>query len=108
MKITKLEPNKLVEWECVDSRHPKDSGWSDLRDWVGTKIRFEIDAAGPYSSRLNFVHFGLVPKLECYKSCEIAWAYYLNVSLRDLLEKGKGKPYNDDSEDNISCFMVFF
>jgi len=33
MKVVTLEPNSLVEWECVDSKHPDNSGWSgSLRD----------------------------------------------------------------------------
>lgn len=95
MKVLTLEPNRLIEWECVDSKHAENSGWSDLRDWVGTKVRFEIVPNGSHASTLKFTHVGLIPKLECYNSCDSAWRYYLNESLRSLVEKGEGKPFED-------------
>jgi uncharacterized protein YndB with AHSA1/START domain len=101
MEIADLKENKLVEWKCVDSRHPKDAPFSDLRDWVGTMIRFQCELVGDGTSRLQFEHVGLTPVLDCYETCQSGWSYYLGDSLRALLETGEGKPYTDDSEDNI-------
>lgn len=101
MEITDLRENELVQWKCVDSRHPKDSQFSDLRDWVGTTIRFRCEPVDDKRSRLRFEHVGLTPVLDCYDSCESGWSYYLGESLRALLENGEGKPFADDSEDNI-------
>lgn len=101
MEITELQENQLVEWKCIDSRHPKDSQFSDLRDWVGTTIRFECEPADEATSRLRMEHVGLTPAQDCYESCRSGWSYYLGDSLRALLETGAGKPFADDSEDNI-------
>ena len=101
MLIVKLIPNELIEWECVDSMHPVESGWADLKDWVGTKLRFEISAKGNGACTLDFSHVGLTPDLGCYEACNSAWHYYLNESLRTYIETGHGMPYKEDSEDNI-------
>lgn len=95
VRIARLEPDRVVEWVCIDSRHPEKSGFSNLRDWVGTTLRFEIAAVDQGHSRLRFTHAGLAP-LECFGVCSNSWSYYLNDSLRDYLEQGAGKPYRDE------------
>lgn len=101
MKNKTLQPNKLIEWECVESKHPEETGWSDLHDWEGTEVHFMIESDGKDSSVLHFTHRGINPKKECYDSCQSGWNYYLNQSLRGYLEKGRGMPYSDNTEDNI-------
>lgn len=101
MEITNLKQNELVAWKCVDSRHPKDAPFSDLRDWVGTTLRFLFSPVDDKRSKLRFEHQGLTPNRDCYESCKSGWTYYLGDSLRALVETGQGKPYTDDSEDNI-------
>lgn len=101
MRVLTLEPESLVEWKCVEQVHNEDTGWSDLHDWEGTTIRFEIEPRGESSSQLRFEHVGLAPVLECYETCDSAWRYYLVESLKEYVEHGEGKPFDDDSEDNI-------
>src|SRR5579863_5556629 len=91
VKVLKLEPEHCVEWECTDSKHPENSGFIDLHDWIGTRLRFEIDAIGGGRSRLTFTHVGLSP-LECFGACSSIWSFYLNQSLRGYLESGVGQP----------------
>ncbi len=102
VRVATLDKDRLVEWDCFDSRHPVDSGFSDLRDWVGTRMRFEIEAEGKDQSRLNFQHIGLQPMLDCFDSCKSGWSFYLGQSLKGYLEQGQGKPFTDDSVDNIN------
>lgn len=92
--ITRLDKDRCVEWEVTESKHPDNSGWIDLHDWVGTKIRFELSPVGEGRSRLRFVHADLTP-LECSDSCSSLWQFYLNQSLRNYLEHGEGEPYED-------------
>ncbi len=99
MRVARLEPPRLVEWDCLDSKHPEDSGFVDLHDWIGTTLRFEIEGAGDGGSRLRFTHVGLVP-LECAEVCSSAWSFYLGDSLRALLESGEGKPYPQESDES--------
>ena len=98
MKILRRESPRLLEWECIDSKHNESTGYTDLRDWVGTRIRFEIRDFGIGKSQLNFTHFGL-NQLECLTSCSSGWAFFLNESLRGYLEKGKGQPYDKERSD---------
>lgn len=92
VKITRLDPGRTVEWEVTDSKHPDASGFVDLHDWVGTRIRFDVEPAEPERTRLRLTHAGLALK-ECLGVCSSAWAFFLNESLRGYLEAGAGKPH---------------
>jgi uncharacterized protein YndB with AHSA1/START domain len=92
VEITKLEPGRVVEWLVTDSMHPANTGFVDLSDWNGTRIRFEMEALTAERTVLHFTHAGLVLK-ECLGVCSSAWAFYLNESLRGYLESGAGKPH---------------
>ena len=96
-EISALQPNHLVEWKVIDSMHPEASGFSNLRDWEGTIIRFELEQVSEEESFLNFTHIGLNEELECYQVCERGWTSYLS-SLQRLLESGEGNPYKDGLE----------
>ena len=91
IEVAQLDPHRLVEWKVLDARHPENTGFSDLHDWNGTTIRFEISPLEDDRSQLDFTHVGLGP-LECYGVCSSLWNYYLNESLRQYFETGQGKP----------------
>jgi uncharacterized protein YndB with AHSA1/START domain len=91
VRITALEPPRRVEWRVVASRHPANSGFVDLHDWIGTRISFEIEPIDATHSRLHFAHHGLVP-LECSTVCTSGWSFFLGQSLRHYLETGVGQP----------------
>jgi uncharacterized protein YndB with AHSA1/START domain len=97
--VQSLVPSKMVEWKVIDSMHPEKSGFSNLRDWEGTLIRFEIEHVSENESVLHFTHQGLTKELECYQVCENGWFSYLS-SLKDLLISGQGKPYLEETENN--------
>ncbi|REJ65584.1 MAG: SRPBCC domain-containing protein [Planctomycetota bacterium] len=90
MEVMQLDAPKLVEWKVLDAKHPDETGFSDLYDWNGTTIRFEMTPLENNRSRLDFTHVGLGP-LECETVCASLWAYYLNESLREYFEHGQGK-----------------
>lgn len=91
-RITRLDPGRAVEWEVLESKHPADSGFIDLNDWVGTRIGFEMEPLAPERTALRLTHSGLAPK-ECFGVCSSAWAFFLNQSLREYLEGGAGQPH---------------
>jgi uncharacterized protein YndB with AHSA1/START domain len=91
VRITRLEPPHLVEWEVVDSKHPESAGFMNLRDWEGTRIRFALVPLGPERTRLELVHEGLAA-LECLEVCERGWNFFVGRSLRGRLERGAGQP----------------
>jgi uncharacterized protein YndB with AHSA1/START domain len=91
MRTLRREPPRLLEWECIDSKHDDSTGYADLNDWVGTRILFEIKDLGDAQAQLDFIHFRLT-ELECGSVCSSGWSFLLNQSLRDYLENGKGQP----------------
>lgn len=91
-RITALTPG-LVEWECTDGHHPAKTGWKDLRDWVGTRARFELARRATEEGEgttLTFTHVGLRPGLECNTVCRNGWWQFLRQSLRAYLATGTG------------------
>jgi uncharacterized protein YndB with AHSA1/START domain len=76
------EPTR-VEWTVEDH--------NAMKEWVGTRIQFEIQSKGASRSEVNFLHAGLTPKCECYGPCDGAWGYLMG-SLKEQLEGGKGTP----------------
>lgn len=93
VRALRLEAPTLVEWECLDSRHDESTGYHDLKDWVGTRMLFEIRDTGDGNSELQFTHFGLA-ELECIESCSRGWSFFLDESLRGYLERGQGQPWD--------------
>jgi hypothetical protein len=59
---------------------------------------FEITPKGN-KTELKFTQIGLVPAYECYDVCSTAWTNFINVSLKNLIEKGNGAP-NPEGRDN--------
>ena len=90
MRVDGLDPDVAVDWTCV-AQH--DRNLPDPREWVGTTLSFRLSPRPDGATRLDFVHRGLRPKLDCYDACENGWAYFLGRSLRGLVETGSGLPW---------------
>jgi len=88
MKIVQFIPNKSVVWLVEDNYF---NFIKDQSEWKGTKISFEISDKGS-QTELVFTHVGLVPSYECYNICADAWSNYVQGSLKNLIEHGKGNP----------------
>lgn len=85
-KLTKLIPNQKITWLVT---HSEINFVKDKKEWLNTEIIFEIIPEGS-SSRINFTHKGLTPKIECYNDCTGGWDFYINKSLKSYIETGKG------------------
>ena len=87
-RITEFVPGKRVAWHVVE-------GYlkfvDDKTEWTGTDITFDI-SPGAAGTEVRFTHVGLLPESECFESCSTAWGFYINSSLRNLIETGKGEP----------------
>src|SRR5260370_36782537 len=81
MKVLELQPAKRVLWQVVDG--PK--------EWIGTKVSFELKQEGDFTIIL-FKHEGWKEPVEFMHHCSTKWATFL-MSLKSLLETGKGAPY---------------
>jgi uncharacterized protein YndB with AHSA1/START domain len=89
MKVLELHPAERVLWQVVDG--PK--------EWIGTKVSFELKQEGEYSIVL-FKHQGWKEPVEMMHHCNTKWGIFL-MSLKSLLETGKGAPSpNDIKIDN--------
>jgi uncharacterized protein YndB with AHSA1/START domain len=85
MRVDALESGKRVAWE----------GTQSPVDWVGTKISFDLDPDGEHTT-LRFAHRGWNPEASDFMShCSMKWATFL-LSLRELVETGKGRPFPHD------------
>ncbi len=84
MKVVETQPNELVKWKCV--RGPA--------EWVDTEIIFELVQRGAQTFVL-FSHVGWKNPVEFMHHCSTQWAYFV-VSLKELVETGKGHPAPDE------------
>jgi hypothetical protein len=87
-KLVELIPDKKVVWLVTDS---KLNFVKEKQEWTNTKISFEI-AEKNGKTQIKFVHYGLVPEVECFEGCTKGWDQYIKGSLFKLLTEGKGKP----------------
>jgi uncharacterized protein YndB with AHSA1/START domain len=84
MKVVELEPGRRVLWEVVDGPE----------EWLGTHVDFALSQDDEWTGVL-FRHLGWKEPVEFMHHCSTKWATYL-VSLKSLVETGKGAPDPDD------------
>ena len=84
MKIIELEPSTRVRWEVLDGPE----------EWIGSTITFDLEQEDDYCIVL-FKHEGWKEPVEFMHHCSTKWAVFL-MSLKSLLETGKGAPSPDD------------
>jgi uncharacterized protein YndB with AHSA1/START domain len=88
MEVMALDPDKEVHW-CVKSGP----------EWIGTHVIFKLSPDGDYTSVL-FGHKNWREAVEFTAHCSMKWATFM-LSLKDLVETGKGRPSpNDIKIDN--------
>lgn len=87
-KLVELVPNTKVTWLITES---KLNFLKKKNEWTDTRISFEISKEGN-KTKLRFTHSGLVPDIECYRDCSLAWSEYLD-SLQKLITTGHGNPF---------------
>jgi uncharacterized protein YndB with AHSA1/START domain len=88
-EVTALEPNKRVQWRVTEGP----------AEWIGTDIVFDLYQEGEYTIVL-FGHKNWREQVEFMAHCSMKWGVFM-LSLRELVETGKGKPSpNDVKIDN--------
>lgn len=89
MDVVALEQNKKVQWRFT----------AGPEEWVGTEVIFNLFQDGDYTIVL-FGHNNWREANEFTAHCSMKWATFM-LSLRELVETGKGKPSpNDVKIDN--------
>ena len=83
-EVLELDPSERVLWKVVGGP----------AEWLGTRIRFELAEDGDYTVVL-FKHEGWKEPVEFMHHCSTKWGVFL-LSLKELVETGKGRPYPDD------------
>ncbi|HYA92061.1 MAG TPA: SRPBCC domain-containing protein [Thermodesulfobacteriota bacterium] len=89
MLISDLKPDKLVHWTATEK---------GLADWAGTILEFRIFRQNDLTY-LHFHHSNWREDAKMYAQCNTDWAFYL-LSLREFVEKGKGRPFPRDILNN--------
>jgi uncharacterized protein YndB with AHSA1/START domain len=84
MKVLELKPGKRVLWQVVEGP----------AEWIGTKISFDLRQEADFAVVL-FKHQDWKEPAEFMHHCSTKWAIFL-MSLKSLVETGKGQPSPDD------------
>lgn len=88
IKLIEMIPNKKLVYQVVENEF---NFIKDKSEWVDTRLIFDITTDGD-TTKVNFTHEGLVPEYECFQVCNDAWSGYINNSLKNFIETGKGNP----------------
>jgi uncharacterized protein YndB with AHSA1/START domain len=87
MKLIEVIPNEVIVWHVLENYF----SFIDEKEWTDDKVIFEITKVGS-KTQLQMTHVGLTPQNECYEACNDGWTYYIQTSLKSLIETGKGMP----------------
>jgi uncharacterized protein YndB with AHSA1/START domain len=80
MEVVELDPATHVLWKVVDGPE----------EWIGTTVDWQLEQEDDYTVVL-FRHLGWSEPVEFMHHCSTKWAIFL-MSLKDLVETGKGAP----------------
>ena len=80
MEVKNLDPGKKVSWHFT----------SGPEEWIGTEATFDLHQEGDYII-VNFGHRNWREEVEFKAHCSMKWATFL-LSLKELVETGKGRP----------------
>lgn len=83
--VIELIPDELVRW-----RH---SG-SMPEDWMGTEILFQLQLEDDQTF-VRFTHSNWKEASDFLSHCSTKWGVFM-LSLKDVLESGKGSPFPND------------
>jgi uncharacterized protein YndB with AHSA1/START domain len=84
MEVTRLDPEGHVSWNCIEGAD----------EWVGTRLTFDLTRNDDQTVVL-FTHADWREPVEFMAHCSARWAYFL-LSLKSLLETGRGTPFPED------------
>ncbi len=89
-EVVELQPGKLVRWKATREE--------TIEEWAGTEVSFAL-SADENQCWVQFGHTGWREETESFAHCSTKWAVFM-LSLKDLLETGKGHPAPEDVQIN--------
>lgn len=84
MEVTRLDTGGQVSWSCV----------AGADEWIGTRLTFALTPKDDETVVL-FTHADWRDPSDFMAHCSARWAYFL-LSLKSLVETGKGTPSPED------------
>lgn len=84
MRVDAITQVSAIRWTCLEGPP----------DWVGTSITFDLSVQDGQTIVI-FGHRGWAEASESMAHCSMKWAVFL-LSLRELVETGKGRPSPGD------------
>lgn len=84
MVVKALDPGKKVHWNFT----------AGPEEWIGTDVIFDLHEEGEHTIVL-FAHRNWKEEVEFMAHCSMKWGVFM-LSLKELVETGKGKPSPDD------------
>lgn len=72
-KLIEKLPNERLAWQVIESNL---SFLNDKKEWDDTIISFSLEEM-ENGTKVKFTHQGLMPEIECYENCSLAWTNYL-------------------------------
>lgn len=86
-RVEEFLPMKKVVWKCTDANQLIDGLEGVQKEWVGTRLHWELFQDAGDEIELRFMHEGLVKDFICYDFCSGTWDRFLLVELKSYLEK---------------------
>jgi uncharacterized protein YndB with AHSA1/START domain len=84
MEVIALDPDRKVHWRFR----------TGPEEWIGTDAVFDLSEQDGYTI-VRFAHRNWREAVEFTEHCSMKWAIFM-LSLKDLVETGKGRPSPDD------------
>ena len=84
MEVKSLEPGRKVQWTFI----------AGPEEWIGTDATFDLQQEGDYTI-VMFGHRNWREAVEFTAHCSMKWAMFM-LSLKELIETGKGRPSPHD------------
>ena len=82
MRVVELVSGKLVRWHCE----------GDWEEWIGTKLRFDLERHGEKGTLVRFNHAGWLSTRGVFSTCNTTWGA-LMVLLKKYSEGMNPGPY---------------
>ena len=99
IKLIEIVPGKKLVYRVVANEF---SFTKDKTEWINTKMVFDITPEGK-QTKVTFTHEGLAPEYECYNVCHDAWTGFIQKSLKNLINTGKGEPNPKGGTNEINA-----